>query len=72
MKESELISFWINDWNKRFPISNIYEDIKDLDGIPHKSQKVIPINCADHYSVFRDIESPKESTGYSNYDGKEF
>lgn len=33
-------------------------------------------NCSvmksDHYAVFRDIESPKESTGYANYDGREF
>ena len=32
----------------------------------------IGIHKADHYSVFRNIESPKESTGYSNYDGREF
>lgn len=33
-------------------------------------------NCSsmlsDHYAVFRDIEAPKESTGYANYDNREF
>ncbi len=30
------------------------------------------INIGDHYSVFRKFDSPKESTGYANYDGREF
>lgn len=33
-------------------------------------------NCSvmksDHYTVFRNIEAPKESTGYANYDSREF
>ena len=66
------ITDWVDSWNKQFTISNIYENIKDLESIPHNSQKVIQINRADHYSVFREIDAPKESTGYANYDGREF
>ena len=30
------------------------------------------ITVGDHYSVFRKFDAPKESTGYANYDGREF
>ena len=66
-------TIWVNSLKKM--ISNkqyIDEDIKDLEGVPYDSQKVIPINRADHYSVFREIDEPKESTGYANYNGREF
>lgn len=70
MKASELISFLkdiISNYGD-FELITEYENIKDLEGVPHNSQKVIQINSADHYSVFREIDAPKESTGYANYD----
>lgn len=74
MKASELISFLkdiISNYGD-FELITEYENIKDLEGVPHNSQKVIQINRADHYSVFREIDAQKESTGYANYDRREF
>ena len=38
----------------------------------HRYNSNCTIKVGDHYSVFREVDAPKESTGYANYDGREF
>lgn len=71
--KSICISDWVNERNSRYSdnTTNDYYTIpfRKVVGSAATSPDYFP---GDHYSVFRKIDAPKESTGYTNYDGREF